>query len=585
MKTNAMRLCVAILLVGQIAGRAQQTEISVQKGKVVAEVGSASVPIEAGRKAVLGPSGRPTVSVDNPFVRDALELHKLVEVEKSRKDLKIDSTFILVGSADADAVHGALYFEFPNGGLEATSMLTLPCVSIIPDLQVYDLDGNLLEVDQTLVDATTASYSIHVRKPVQAGEHFKLIGVANLRDMPLIPGGAPAYYKEGPLWHFTTLNIMPNCLNYFRFILPPSAILVDANRQVIATDCVDGRVAVTMRNYTGEYADGACTVVLLWPDHDGTTLADIPARYLGLRAAGDSEDVEKYRRDLARILAGTQFQDQSTPLAALLTTISAAIRQDVDVYRGSLYDPLSREQEEQHVKQAAYWAGVVDVLSVPPWPESPGDGYIHPVYMSRKGSLIHEFTQSCVYEDGKWYSYRTKSPGHDTPGETNPDRVEAAKAAGYLMDWEAAGPYIQKGKKGTELFDISFGPERPGEDVRWVPIPTEISGSHPAYVNLDKAFYGLDQTVAYLRTRIDSPAKQDVRLDIYTDDGVKAWLNGILIHANNVSRGVSDGPDMVAVTLKQGINELMLKVTDDILGWGAVVRMRPAHDAPLVSHD
>jgi hypothetical protein len=95
-------------------------------------------------------------------------------------------------------------------------------------------------------------------------------------------------------------------------------------------------------------------------------------------------------------------------------------------------------------------------------------------------------------------------------------------------------------------------------------------------VDLDAALYTLDQSAAYLRAKITSEKETAVVLDIYSDDGVKAWLNGKLIHENNADRGLVEPPDKVNVTLKRGDNELMLKVTDDIWGWGAMVRMRPA---------
>jgi hypothetical protein len=87
--------------------------------------------------------------------------------------------------------------------------------------------------------------------------------------------------------------------------------------------------------------------------------------------------------------------------------------------------------------------------------------------------------------------------------------------------------------------------------------------------------YHFDQAVAYLRTEIVSDAQKPARLEIYSDDGVKAWLNGKLIHENNVSRGIQDEPDVVNVTLKEGTNQLMLKVTDDVWSWGAIVRLQP----------
>lgn len=82
-----------------------------------------------------------------------------------------------------------------------------------------------------------------------------------------------------------------------------------------------------------------------------------------------------------------------------------------------------------------------------------------------------------------------------------------------------------------------------------------------------------DQAVAYLRTEIISDREKTAQLEIYTDDGVKAWLNGKLVHSNNISRGIQEEPDTVDVTLKKGMNHLMLKVTDDVLAWGAIVRL------------
>lgn len=575
MKVNVPRFCAVVLLAVQAVAFAQKTEVVVEKGTVVAETDGATVEVEAGRKAVLTASGQPAVSVDNPLVSDAMELYKLAEAEKARSDLQIDSVFMLVGSAEEDDVRGALYFEFPHSGSEPADSLTLPSVSIIPGLEVYDLNGNRLTLDTRLVSDTTAAYTIRLKESVPVGGHFRLIGVANLKDVPLIPGGAPAYYKEGPVWYFRTINQAQNCLNYFRLILPPSAILLDANHQVMATDIVDGRVAVTVRNYTGEYYDGTCIIALLWPGEDGTSLADIPPKYLGLRDARDREIAETCRRESIRIRAGQRFYDQSTPVSAQLSVYAAAMHQALEDYRSLMYHTSTQEEAKSYLRQTAYYANVLTVLEAPQWPQDPGGGYVHPVFTSRNGSLIHEFTSLFVYRDGDWYAYGSRWPAHEMPAEERPGRVESARAQGYLTDWEVAGPYVQQDRTAAELFDVPFGPELTGKDVRWQPIPTETHESHPAYVNLDKALYQLDQSVGYLRTTIESEEARPARLEIYSDDGVKAWLNGQLIHENNVSRGIVEPPDAVNVTLKRGANELMLKVTDDILGWGAVVRVQP----------
>ncbi len=140
----------------------------------------------------------------------------------------------------------------------------------------------------------------------------------------------------------------------------------------------------------------------------------------------------------------------------------------------------------------------------------------------------------------------------------------------YLTDWEVAGPYMQKDKNCTELFDIPLGPELPGTEVSWRPMPM---GQNPVYLDLSGALNGGDQRVAYLRTQIESTEETPTRLEIYSDDGVKAWLNGKLVHANNVMRGISPKPDMIEVTMKKGTNQLMLKVTQNIGPWGTIMRL------------
>lgn len=144
----------------------------------------------------------------------------------------------------------------------------------------------------------------------------------------------------------------------------------------------------------------------------------------------------------------------------------------------------------------------------------------------------------------------------------------------YLVDWEVAGPYMEQGKNYSQLFDTPFGPEVKDADVAWRKMPISTEGQHPAYLDLLKELNGGEQRVAYLRTKIESPEAKPVTLEIFSDDGVKAWLNGKVVHSNNVARPIMPEPDRVNVTLAKGTNTLMLKVTQNNLPWGAVVRVR-----------
>ena len=573
MKTRSIILCALVLLTSSAVLFAQKTEVTVRKGKVVAETQTATVNVDAGQKAVLKKGVNPLVTVDSPLVEDALEIYKLIEKEKQHSDLRIDSVFIMVGKADEDEVVGALYFEVPNPGPEATNVMTIGYMSIMENIRIYDLNGNLCPVEVKHVDETAASYSIHLSEAVLPGEHFRVIAVANLEDIPVLPGGAPTHWKEGPLWYFRTINGTSNCLNYFRLILPSSAILVDTNREIVATDVVDGRLAVTMRNYTGPYADGLCMIALLYPNEDGTTLADIPDKYLGLRSKLDKQSSETYRREMHKIRAGIKHTDQSTPLAALLTIFGSAIYGDTDLYDTVSYTHIAPESIRKVVENAKSFVDLLDFLSTPQWPQNPGNGYVHPIYLCRKGSLIDEIILPVVYEDGKWYAHANQSKQTvDFEHATSQD-IATAQRKDYLCDWEVAGPYLQKDTECRELFDIPFGPELPDVDVTWQPARIVSDDQHPVLVNIDKSILHFNHSVAYVRTEIVADRQEPARLEIYTDDGVKAWLNGKLIHENNVSRGIPEQPDTVNVTLKQGVNHLMLKVTEDIWGSRAIVRL------------
>ncbi len=579
MKTRSLIFCAVVVAAMQTTSFAKKTEVAVRKGEVRAQTktGAESVDVGAGRKVVLTPGQKPAVSVDDPLVDDALELYKLVEAEKAHGELIIDSVLIMVARVDYDEVTAAFYFEVPNRMSKATNVLTVSG-SALGDIRVYDLSGNLCKVEEKSLGNFTFAYSVHFSEQVQPGEHFKLIGVTSLDDDTLVfPGGEPSSWKEGPLVYFMTSTTVPNALQYHRFILPESAILVDTNHEIVATDAVGGRPAVTLRTYTGPYSDAMCIVALLDPAEDGTTLADLPGKYYGLRSKLDRENSELYQREMHKIRAGIEYKDQTTPLAALVTGFGGAMKGDAELYRAVSLMTIEPDDIQRSMENSKYWADQVDFLSTPQWPDNPGNGYVHPIYLCRKGSLIDEIAQRMVHEDGKWYSHHGNFK-QQVAAEATSEDIAAAKAKGYLCDWEVVGPYIRRGKgikdqNHKELFDIPFGPELADVDVPWQSVKVEPYEQHPASVNISSALLRIDQSVTYLRTEIVSDEQKQARLEIYTDDGVKAWLNGKLIHENNVSRGIPEQPDIVNVTLKQGVNHLQLKVTEYVVGSRAIVRV------------
>ena len=165
-------------------------------------------------------------------------------------------------------------------------------------------------------------------------------------------------------------------------------------------------------------------------------------------------------------------------------------------------------------------------------------------------------------------------------------RAEAAKAldafdqyVGYITSWRVAGPYRQQGKECQELFDIAFPPEKPGAaGVKWSPAPVNPALAWQADLS---SVVGGDHAVMYIKTRVYSPREGKGRLDIGTDDGLKLWVNGKLVHSNNAIRGLTPGQDKAGAVLKEGWNDFLLKITQHTLGCAACVRIRNADGTPI----
>jgi hypothetical protein len=79
--------------------------------------------------------------------------------------------------------------------------------------------------------------------------------------------------------------------------------------------------------------------------------------------------------------------------------------------------------------------------------------------------------------------------------------------------------------------------------------------------------------VAYLKTNISSDREQKAMLEVGSDDGVKVWVNGKLVHGNNAARPVKQGDDKVKIDLKQGSNVVLMKITQGGGDWACCARL------------
>ncbi len=147
--------------------------------------------------------------------------------------------------------------------------------------------------------------------------------------------------------------------------------------------------------------------------------------------------------------------------------------------------------------------------------------------------------------------------------------------------WQCVGPYRQEGRQGPDLFDVVFPPEQTGgPSLPWRPAIGSGDASKPEQIDLG-GIAGGDHCVVYARTRVYAPAEQSVEFAIGSDDGIKLWVNGSLVHANNAVRGLVAGQDRARGQLRQGWNDLLAKITQSTAGCGLVVQIRSENGAAI----
>ena len=77
----------------------------------------------------------------------------------------------------------------------------------------------------------------------------------------------------------------------------------------------------------------------------------------------------------------------------------------------------------------------------------------------------------------------------------------------------------------------------------------------------------VDYHVAYGSITLDSPSEQGTTMYVGSDDTVKVWLNGALVHSNPVGGGAFGYQESFPISLRQGENILLVAVYESWGGW------------------
>lgn len=133
----------------------------------------------------------------------------------------------------------------------------------------------------------------------------------------------------------------------------------------------------------------------------------------------------------------------------------------------------------------------------------------------------------------------------------------------FHTDWfTAAGAASVHPTEGTTQ-------EVDGNAIKWRRVKP-VDG----YIDLQAPLNQRDYCIGYAWTEIEVPADTDAYLGIGSDDGLKIWLNGQLIHDKWVRRLSRLDDDVVHLKLKAGRNALLMKIQNAFGDWSFVARLR-----------
>jgi len=171
------------------------------------------------------------------------------------------------------------------------------------------------------------------------------------------------------------------------------------------------------------------------------------------------------------------------------------------------------------------------------------------------------------------------------------DAVVLTPHRNFVRKWYILGPYPNPGdwveRSGLRTVyppeqRIDFKKPYRGmenKDIFWIP----WTASRDGFINLNDALKPHDLALAYALTYIYAPKNRKVNMYLGTDDGVRLWINGSLVHDSLMIRGAAPDQDTVAVDFQKGWNSVLIKVENNIGGWGFYCRVPDPRSEMIVS--
>jgi alpha-galactosidase len=152
--------------------------------------------------------------------------------------------------------------------------------------------------------------------------------------------------------------------------------------------------------------------------------------------------------------------------------------------------------------------------------------------------------------------------------------ADAASAQRVLGPWYAIGPFKATGKSAfSEAFDpekeIDLAKSYKDGTLKW-----NMKTDWPDGKVID---LGTETVCAiYLFRTMTVERDTILPVSLGSDDGIKVWLNGTEILANNIDRGTAPDQEKIDLVLKKGENKFLMKINNNQGGFGYYFRLDDA---------
>ena len=182
------------------------------------------------------------------------------------------------------------------------------------------------------------------------------------------------------------------------------------------------------------------------------------------------------------------------------------------------------------------------------------------------------------------------------------------EAGGYVRAWLVCGVFPNPPQTGKKVGRTTAHRVGAGYDTDYLAATGGEAGARPAAgqrvsrpdgtaakwrahvgerdeLDFRRVFSGqkVEDVVAYAFTKIRRKVAGEGMLSLGSDDSVKVWLNGELVHDHRVGRGVQKDEDAVPVRFRAGDNAVLVKVENGGGGWGLVLRPLGASQAAVLA--